>query len=271
MDFFEEIKKRQGKFLEKPRERIQNLIIEEENFSEGLIKLSVNQNRPDLLILHKEFQKQYSALLGEMLKQRLISGISFKDDLRDISTLQIIEEMRKGVLKHQEKSVLLDEVMLSLKKSYPSILEILWNKLKRIVFLAGLNSKEEHLTLGQLNKKVELLEKQFSLDLSLIKSILIGELRNCIQHEHTSFIGPNFLVFSKEVNGKWEEFFRINDTDLIEELLKLFLILTTLHQVETMVIVSQVEPLLKLNDKQLDEYCKTGILTREMEDKTKNN
>ena len=40
-----------------------------------------------------------------------------------------------------------------------------------------------------------------------------------------------------------------------------------LRNVELTVMVSYLELLLKLDDNQLNEYCKTGILTKEMEDR----
>ncbi len=267
MDIFEEIKKRQAKFLEKPRESIKKLISETDNFAEGLAKLGLTQNRPDLLLTYKNFHKQYSDLIGKLLEKRLISAKSFKDDKRDGSVIQAVKEMERSVKSHQEKTIPKSEDIPLLKISNASILEILWAKLKRIIFLSGLNPQEKYLNLPNLEKKVEELENQYSIDLSLIKDILKGELRNPINHEHTHFEEPNFLVFTKEVNGKWKEYERITDEELIEKMLKSFLILTTLHHVETTVIASHLEPLLKLNDSQLEEYCKTGVLTEDM-DKT---
>lgn len=265
MDYLKDMRERQKKFLEKPRESIENLITQEKKFSKGVIELGIAQNRPDLILIYKEFSKQYSNLIGKMLKEGLISAMSFKDDLRDVSILQTINEMKKSVLNYQEKLVPLEESMLSLKKSYASLLEILWSKLKRIIFFAGLNPMEKHLNLNGVESKLNELEKKYSVDLSLLKNILKGKLRNCVHHEKTYFENPNFLVFVNEINGKFEEFYRINDKDLIEEILKSFVILTTLHHIEILVIISHLESLLKLDDKQLVEYSKTGILTEEME------
>lgn len=267
MDIFEEIRKRQKKFLETPRESIKKFLGEQEKFSQGLIKLSFDQNRPDMLLIYKEFHREYGELLGKLMENRLISGKSFKDDLRDGSIIQTNEEMKKAVIKYTNKSVSMSESIFSLKKSYSSILEILWGKLKRIIFLAGLNPQEKHLTLPRIKKKLEDLETQFSIDLTLTKSILEGNLRNCINHERAYFESPNFLVFAKEVNGKFQEFYRVNSERLIEELLKSFLILTTFHHIETIVMASTIKPLLKLDDEQLAEYCKTGVLTEEMQKK----
>lgn len=267
MDYLKNIKERQEKFLEKPRESIKNLINEEKEFSKGLVHLGIIQSRLDMILLFKEFHKQYSGLIGNMLKEGLISGNSFKDDLRDISVIQTIKNMEKSILNHKEKSVSLDEIMFSLKKSYASLLEIIWSKLKRVIFFAGINSNKKHLSLYEIGNQLKELEERYSIDLSLIKDMLSGKLRNCINHEGTYFESPNFLVFMEEMGGKWKEFYRINDEDLIEELLRLFLILTTFQHVETLVIISYLEPLLKLEDRQLEEYCKTGKLTKEMRDK----
>jgi len=270
MDYLKEIRERQERFLQSPRESIENLISREKKFVRELVKLGIDQNRLGMVLIFKEFHKQYADLLGNLLKERLISARSFKDDLRDVSVLQTIAEMKRAVSNHKAKSAPLDEIMFSLKKSYAALLEILWGKLKRIIFLAGLNFKEKHLNLNKMKENLEELEKKYSVNLSLIKDILDGELRNCVNHERTYFENPNYLVFTEEENGKWKEIYRVNDNYLIEEILKIFTILAAFQHIETTVIISQIEPLLKLDDKQLAEYCKTGILTKEMQERIVN-
>jgi hypothetical protein len=271
MDFIKEIKERQKEFLVKPRENISRFVEEERKFSEGLVNLSIIQNRLGMLILFKEFHKQYASLIGQLLRKRLISPKSFKDDLRDIIVLQAVEEMGVTVIKHKNKTEPLDMLMPSLKKSYASLLEILWGKLKRIIFFARLNPSQKHLTLKEIGYSLTKLEKVYSIDLALLKHILDGKLRNAIDHEKTYFESPNFLVFMEENNGKLQEFYRITDEALIEKLIQLFVIIMSLHQVEVTVIIAHLEQLLKLDDKQLEEYCKTGVLTEEMQKEIEKN
>ncbi len=266
MDIFEDINRRQEKFLEKPRESMENFIKEEKSFAQGLVNLGLAQSRIDLLIIFQQLHKQYSDLLRKMLEDKLISSASFKDDIRDGGTLQTIRDMEGVVKKYGSKSVPLEESVPALKKAYASMLELVWAKLKRIIFLSGLNPKEKYLNLFEIKTNLEKLEKKYALDLSLIKGLLEGELRNCIQHEKTHFREPNFLVFVKEVNGKMEEFFRVDSEELVEEILKSFTILSAFHHVETLILVSRIEALLKLDDSLLNEYLKTGVLTKEMEE-----
>ncbi len=267
MGILEDIKERQEKFLETPRESIKKFIEYQRKFSLGLVTLSNKQNRPDLLIIFKEFHKQYSFLIEKLFEARLVSSLSFKDDKRDSVILQTSKQIKIAILDHDNKTKPMEEVIFSLKKSYASLLEFLWGKLKRIIFFAGLNPNEKHLDLSKIKKKLEELEKQYKIDLNLIKNLLEGDLRNGIHHENTHFEEPDFLVFTKQVEGKFEEISRINFENLLEELISSITILTAFHHVEATVLVPHLEQILKLNDEQLSEYCKTGKLTKEMEEK----
>ena len=266
MDFLKLIEDRQEKFLERPRESIENIIAEERKFSEGLIELGM-KTRIDMLITFNEFHKQYANLIGKLMEKKMVSAESFHDNLKEVSILQTIKEFSSSAQDYQNKTKPLGEIMLSLRKSYASLLEILWTKLKRIISLAGLNPDEKHLKLPEIENNIKELERIYSLDLSLVKGILYGKLRNCIYHEKTYFEGPNSLVFTKEIDGKLKEFCRINDDELMEELLKSFTILTAFHHVEQSIIISWIEQLLKLTDSELKEVCKTGMLTESMKNK----
>jgi hypothetical protein len=118
-----------------------------------------------------------------------------------------------------------------------------------------------------MNIKLTELEKQYSVNLSLIKEVLDGKIRNCINHERVRFENPNLLIFMEETNGKMVDCYQTTDELLLNELLRLFTVITSLHHVETTVIISTLEPLLKLSDEELAEYIKTGKLTSEMQKK----
>lgn len=267
MDYKKDIEEMQKRFLENPRESIENLLVIQKGFIRGLSELPYAQQNPDMFTMFMEFRKQYSDIVGKMLEEGLISSGSFKDDKRDIAFFQVVAEMKKNVSNYDEKKVPLDENMHLLKKSYASLSEILWAKLKRIIFFAGLNPEERHLNLKSIKTNLTKLEKKYLVDLLLVKNTLDGELRNYIHHEKTYFEHPNFLVFMKEVGGRWEESYRINDKNLINELLKIFTILSAFHYIECLVLITHLERLVKLNDEELDEYCKTGKLTEGMRKK----
>ncbi len=267
MDYLKDMKERQERFLQEPRKGIEDVVAATKNFTKGLVQLSYIQSRPDLLLLHKNFQKQYSDLVSNLMKEGLVHSDSFKDDIRSVSTFQTIKEMESIVQKHTNKSEPLETLIHSLKRSYASFLEILWGILKRIIFLAGLNPKELHLNVIQIENKLSKLENRYSIDLSLLKNILNSKLRNCINHEKTYFDHPNHLVFMKEVEGRWVEFNRTTDEEILEELLKIFSIISTLNHVEAMCMTSYLERLLILNDEELNKYCKIGKLTKEMHNK----
>lgn len=267
MDIFDDIKKRQKEFLENPRESIQNLIEQQKSFSKGLIDLSLKQNKPEMAIQYYQMYKEYGALILNLVKKGLVSAKSFKDDFRDGSIMQSNEGLRNIVIKRRDNLISTEEYVLFLKKSYSSLLENIWGKLKRIIFLSGLNPQGSHLNLRRIKENLEKLEIEYSISLNSIKNTLEGKLRNCINHENTAFRSPNFLIFMEEVNGKLQEFHRINSEELIEEIVKSLLTLSTLHHLEITVITSHLESLLKLDDKQLDKYSKTGILTPDMEKK----
>ena len=139
-----------------------------------------------------------------------------------------------------------------------------FNKIRDLVFLAKLNSNKEYLSLGNLIKKVEELEKIHKVNLTKIKSFLNSSLRNSVNHENTRFENPNVIVF---LDTTGEELGRLNTEEICEKLVELMVINMALRNVELTVMVSYLELLLKLDDNQLNEYCKTGILTKEMEDR----
>jgi len=264
MDYLKDMKERQKEFLTNPRENISKFLNEEKKYCEGLAKLSIAQGRPEMLILFKDFHNQYSILVNKMLQRQLISAASFKDELQEVSVLQMLDDMKRPLEDYQNKSKPLEITMPMLKKSYASLMEILWNKIRRTIFFAGLNPKQTHLNLSKIEQNLIKLEKDYSIDLSLLKKILNGKLRNTIDHEKTYFEHPNFLVFMDERNGRLEEFYRINDITLMEELIKLFVIISALHHVEVTVMVIHLENLLKLDNLQLEGFCKTGKFNDEM-------
>lgn len=267
MDYDKLFKEKQKEFLNNPRESIKSLVENSRKWLEGLVELSKKQERPDRLIWFNEFHKEYSSLVGVLLKNRPARPGSFKDDEEIILLLQRFKEI-KSVIEDYEGGAKPPEVSaLALGRMYASALEMYWHKLKKIVFLFGLNSKEKHLNVNELLGKICELEKKYNLDLKNLKSMLESKLRNSVGHENTRFKTPNIVVFSTREGDKIKEVSRLTTEEICEFLVRFTTINTALHHVEQTVIISWLEQLLELSDKELSEYCKTGKLTPEMEKK----
>ena len=264
MDYRKIIKDEQDKFLENPRQSIEKSVKQLDEWAKWLSNLSDIQNRPLMLILFYDFHKEYSSIIGELYKKRIVTPSNFKNDEEMISLMMRIREIESGVRDYQQKAKPIDVSALVLSRLYATSLEMFFNKIRDLVFLAKLNSNKEYLSLGNLIKKVEELEKIHNVKLTKIKSFLNSSLRNSVNHENTRFENPNVIVFL-DTTGK--ELGRLNTEEICEKLVELMAINMALRNVELTVMVSYLELLLKLDDNQLNEYCKTGILTKEMEDR----
>lgn len=266
MDYNKKIKEEQDKFSENPRESIKNLIKGLKEFVEGLYLLGLTQNRPQMSVLFNDFTKEYYSIINELYKLKIIFPVDLKDDEETIKIIMRIREIGEGVKDYQQKTKPIDVLALTLSRFYATSLEMVWNRLRKLIFLAGLNKKNEYLSLNKISDKIKGLEKNYNLKLIKIKSYLDSELRNSVDHENTKFEFPNTIIFL-ERNGK--EIQRMNTEEICERLIEFLVINTAIEHVNQTLIISSLEPLLKLTDEQLKEYCKTGILTEEMKKQIK--
>lgn len=264
MNYRKLIKEEQEKFLNNPRQSIENLIKVLDDWIKGLSNLSAVQNRPLMLKLFYDFYKEYSILIGKLYKPRIICPADFKKDDETISLMMRIREIEAGVRDYQERTKPIDVSALVLSRLYATSLEIFWNKIRKLVILAGLNNKKEHLGLDKLNKKVTQLEKSYDITLSNIKLYLDPKLRNSVNHENTRFENPNIIVF---LDKKGNEINRLNSEEICEKIVELMVINMAIENVEKTLLITSLKPLLKLTDEQLKEFCKTGRLTKEMEER----
>jgi len=264
MDYRKFIKDEQDKFLENPRQSIENLIKGLREWIKGLSELSAAQGRPQMLVLFYKFHKEYGELIKKLYKPKTICPGDFKKDDETISLLMRLREIESGVRDYQNKTKPIDVSASILSRLYATSFEMFWNKLRKIVSLAGLNKKEEHLSLGKLNQKITELEQLYNIQLTNIKSYLNSQLRNSVNHENTRFETPNIVVF---LDKKGNEIERLNTEQICEKLVELMVINTAIENIEKTLLITSLEPLLKLTDEQLNEFCKTGVLTKEMEER----
>ena len=207
MDFRKLIKDEQEKFLANPRQSIENSVKQLDDWIKWLANLSDIQNRPLMLKLFYDFHKEYSLIIGELYKKRIVAPLDFKNDEEMISLLMRIREIESGVRDYQDKTKPIDVSALVLSRLYATSLEMFFNKIRELIFLAKLNPNKKFLSLDNLIKKVEEIEKTQNVQLIIIKSYLNSSLRNSVNHENTRFEHPNIIVFL-DISGK--ELCRLN-------------------------------------------------------------
>ncbi len=267
MDYFKTIKELQTNFLQNPRKNIEDMIKKENEAVEKLPQLEIFKNRPDRLRLFLDFHKEYASLVKKLLQAKLIDGKSFRDDVDSVVNIQRMNELVKIVEEYKNENPATEIISLRMARAYASALEIFWNRLKRIVFFAGLNPKKKHLNIGELNKKMSELETNYDVNLSKIKSLLNSKLRNCVGHESTYFSPPNLVVFLDNKNGNINEIARLTTDEIYELLVKITITIMALVNVENTVIISMIQLLLQLNDDELKLFAETGKFTTEMKNK----
>lgn len=81
---------------------------------------------------------------------------------------------------------------------------------------------------------------------------------------------PDEIVFL-DIADKIKETRRLKLEEICKLLLKTMITNSAIDSVEKTLISSFLNLLLKLNDSELNEYCKTGILTEEMRNKIEKN
>ena len=264
-----DIAERQKEFLKNPRESIIKLDENLKQSDKQLIEKLTSDKRVEEIKLFYDFHKEYSKLIGKLMQDTIISAKDFKDDIFDLKNAQRIKEVGsvlKEYVEKKSKEDIDDTIALKISRLHSSLLEILWGKFKRIIYIKYPSEKSKHLNLFTLNKRLENLEKEYFLDLSLIKSTLQDLLRNKINHETTYFDPPEEIVFL-DITDQTKEIDRLTLEEICQLLLKTMICNSAIDHVEKNLIVSWLKLLLKLNDVELNEYCKTGILTKEMQEK----
>ena len=250
-----------------PRESIIDIKEQNEKSISELMKLEIIKNRPDRLLLYDKFLGEYSTLIGCLMQRRIDINSVIKDDIGRIIHMQRIKE-HSIILSEFTNADSVDATLaLGLSRAFSSSLELLWKKLKKIISLVGLNPNQKHLNIGQVSKKVKELESIYNILLPEINSLLDSKLRNCVGHEDTYFKAPDIIVFLETRNGESKVIKEFTLFEIQDTIINLDLILNAFISVENAVLEAYLTPLLKLTDEELEEYCKTGKLTPEMEKK----
>lgn len=185
-----DIAERQKEFLKNPRKSIIELDKNLKEINKQLITKLSSENRMEEMKLFSEFHKEYSELIRELLKNKVISANKFKDDVFDLKNAQRIRESEsalKNYLERKNQNKIYESTALTLSRNYSAHLEIIWGKFKRVIYLKYPELNGKHLTLKKMQDYLIKLEKEYFINLTLIKSTLEGFYRNRINHESTYF------------------------------------------------------------------------------------
>ncbi|MDP2672891.1 MAG: hypothetical protein Q8O84_03710 [Nanoarchaeota archaeon] len=254
MDFRKIIGESQGNFLNNPREGIIKFIHQVNNHEFGVIALSEAQKRPIMLKLFRDFRREHYSLINALLKLKLISLSDIRDDEKDIAMMMRIRELEDSIKDYQNKNKSPDIVAMRLSRNYATWMELFFKKFRETF--------KERLNLNGIKKKINESEKLYNIDLSNIKLYLDSKIRNSIDHEDTLFENPNVIIFLRD--GK--EIERLSVEEIIERLIELTGVNLGIKTAEMIHLSNFLDSLLRLNNGQLKEYCKTGILTKEMKE-----
>jgi len=246
---------------------IENLNKNNRDLTEKLIK----DNKIGQLILFNSFYEEYGKLIMKILKTDPSLIEKIKDDVFDFKNSQRIIEAENTIREYEEKRInknIGEDIALRLSRVYSSWLEILWGRFKRIIYIKYPELISKNLNLRELKEKISDLEKEYFIKLDLMGLTLEGLFRNGINHETTYFELPNIIVFlDRDNDSKMKEIDRLTLENIVELLLKIFIINSAVDAIEKGLIISRLEVLLKLNDDELKKICETGILTKEMQEK----
>jgi hypothetical protein len=260
MDYHGLMNESRQKFHEDPRRSIENLIRIQRDSPKNLASLGMMKSHPELLLLFNKVHLEYALLCVKLYSKFDANDLINDDEL--IGTTQRIAETMSTL---EDCATTVNEVnALRLARCFAAYQELIWKKLKKIVRLAGLNPSGGHLWIPQVGQKLKEIEDKFGLKISALKSIVDPVLRNPVGHEDTVFVAPNTILFKDTKHGKPIEVKRMTLDELKYEIAKFTAILGAIQTVELGLVISRMEPLLKLSDDQLKEYMKTGIMTKEM-------
>lgn len=261
MDYHKVMQERQQAFLANPRKGIEEFIKHNDSSGVGFTQLGLVKRHPEFLLLFKEVHSEYGELLGSVFSR--LGGKELLDESELIGTAQRIQEAITNYIDccREENEV----NSLRLARSFSAYQELIWKKLKKVVFVAGLNPDKRYLKIPILKQKLERLETDHELDLSILKSILVSNLRNSVGHEETVFVAPKHVSFRTTEGVESEEVDKLSLDEIKYRIAKFTTIIGAMHVIEQTVISSKLEPLLKLPDEKLAEYMRTGVLTKEMD------
>ncbi|MBI2663423.1 hypothetical protein HYX15_02720 [Candidatus Woesearchaeota archaeon] len=267
MDYFKKIEDMQNKFLENPRQGIINMIKQEKELMKELPSLPIFENRPDRLKLFLDLHKEYANLMGKMMELRILDNKILKDDLETVMAMQRMKEEARTVEEYNKRENIDEVIALRLGRMYLSSIETLWKKLKNIIFFFGLNPNNTHLDIIKLKNKIEKIEREHNLKLPKIKLYIDSKLRNCVGHESTYFSPPNTVVFLDKRGNTLRVIAKLTTEEIYELSIDVKIAILAIVSVTNTALVSKIEPLLKLDDKELNHFIETGKITDEMEKK----
>ncbi len=268
MDYFKEIDRMQKEFLKNPRESIIQLIEQENNSIKKFSEQVIFQGKPERAKLFLEFHKEYALLIHKMWRARdIINGGSLKDDTERVLMSQRIKEQTEVIEDYLKTKGTKETNALAMARVYASSLESFWKMLKKVVILVGLSPENKHLNIPELKNKIVKLEDKYKIRLPKIKEVIGSGLRNSVGHENTYFSPPKTVVFLDKKGISQREVARLTTDELYDMLVDINIITLAMVMVENTAVISVLEPFLKLSDKELIEYSKTGIVTPEMEKK----
>lgn len=199
MDYFKECERLQKEFLENPIERLR--ILKEKYEETETNRLQMLEKYPSMLLLHVNITQEYADLITALWLAKKIHGSMFKNDVQGFVIAQRMDEMEEKVGNYKEKKNPKATEAIGLSRAYATSLELVWKKLRDIVYLAGENPNKNFLGETTLYQKFVLFEQKYRIKLQTIKSFIDTELRNSVNHESTYFESPNIVVFL-DINGK---------------------------------------------------------------------
>ncbi|MDP3916763.1 MAG: hypothetical protein Q8Q42_00560 [Nanoarchaeota archaeon] len=246
----QDIKDMQKDFLKDPKKAIRNLKEINEKQCKDLPFLPIFRGRPDRLNLFLQINREYAKVIGEIWKEQIwINFTILKDHVEGLGIIQRLKEQAEMVKElHQDVNEI---TALKLGRAYASTCEIFWKKLKRVVYLCGLNPNENQLSIPRLLNCLSELEKKYSLKLDNIKSFVDSTLRNSVDHEGTYFEPPATIVFRDTKKVKPKEIARYSVAEIYEKLKDVHTVILSMHSVENTALVYHLLPWLDLSNNEV--------------------
>ena len=251
-----DIDNEQKKFMEDPKESIREMLKVNRAQARELPHLDIFQGRPDRLSLYLRINKEYFKLVGKVWKEQgtvdhvLLRGQIFEG----VGIMQRLDEQTEVIT--ELTKVVNETTSLKLGRIYASSCEILWKKLRKIVYLCEFNPERKRMNIHKLLEYIKDIELKYSLNLENIKYFINSNLRNSVGHEDTYFEPPDTIVFVDTGSGKAKEVGRRTVKELYEELIRIHIVLLSLENIENTALVFQLLPFLEFSDKEMEDFIK---------------
>jgi hypothetical protein len=253
------MKDKRREFVANPRRCIEEYLKKHDELLQNSPLFGNYQNNIELALLFKNVHKEYGELVGQFFYR--INGIDILDEDNLVGNIQRINETMHTITDWSKNNNDVNAIRVS--RCFSSLQELLWKKLK--IMVRKYNPKLSYINLKILVENLEQIEIDYkNLNLITLKSFVSGSLRNSVDHEDTVFRNPNIIVFM-DSKGNKKELTRYTVEELEYEIIKFTIVLTAMQNIESTLICSYMKILLKLSDSLLEEYMRTGIITKEMD------